>query len=372
MATFMMMESGVPGKGGAVNPSITNNQGCVGLIQFCSDGDGRTKRMAGNSYSLTTIRATKAAEQLKYVDLYFQENKLKKGASLDELYLTVLAPARRNITDPNANLNVPEKQSSYLYSSAGYITRNSLLAGLTKNVSQRLSIPTSDIKIASSSTESNVLGNAVASGLSNLASVLSGVFSRANCTPPPFTQSDFITYTGCGQVVATAGSLAGMGFGSAAPGIGALATGSSPNVNGISGEILNSPTKGMFAYPIEKSITFTSGFKTAKRPNHFGIDLAGPVGLKILATADGIATIRNQGNTGYGLWIEIAHAGNVYSRYGHLSQTLITSGQQVKQGQVIGLLGNSGGSTGPHLHFEIRINGNGKANAVNPAQYIQV
>lgn len=219
----------------------------------------------------------------------------------------------------------------------------------------------------------NALGNAVASGLSNLSSVLSGIFSRANCTPPPFMQSDFITYTGCGQVVASAGSLAGMGFGSAAPGIGALATGSSPNVNGISGEILNSPKLGAFGWPLEKAFRASSefGFRThpisGKRKMHNGVDFGAPTGTKIIAIADGkVAQIQSIAQSGgYGNRVVTSHAGGVQATYNHLSLVQCQVGQEIKQGQVLGEVGTTGRSTGPHLHFEIIDNG-----YKNPRSYI--
>ena len=89
---------------------------------------------------------------------------------------------------------------------------------------------------------------------------------------------------------------------------------------------------------------------------HNGIDLAASVGTPVMASADGtvIAAKASGYNGGYGEMIIIAHAGNIQTVYGHLSRVNVTVGQVVSQGQVIGAVGNTGKSTGPHLHFEVR------------------
>jgi murein DD-endopeptidase MepM/ murein hydrolase activator NlpD len=89
---------------------------------------------------------------------------------------------------------------------------------------------------------------------------------------------------------------------------------------------------------------------------HTGIDLAG--GNKtIVAAADGIVAVVGSGNTGYGNYVLIVHAGGIETLYGHLSVAMVKPGDRVAQGQPIGIEGNTGASTGPHLHFEVRVNG---------------
>lgn len=90
---------------------------------------------------------------------------------------------------------------------------------------------------------------------------------------------------------------------------------------------------------------------------HYGVDLACHTGNKVMAIADGMVTRVAYEEKGYGNWIEIRHADGVTSRYAHLSKTNIKKGQHVDAGQYIGLSGNTGRSTGPHLHFEIRLGG---------------
>lgn len=87
---------------------------------------------------------------------------------------------------------------------------------------------------------------------------------------------------------------------------------------------------------------------------HSGVDISCRYGQSVLATADGVVSYADFYN-GYGRMIEINHGGGVSTRYGHLSGFAVTDGQTVHKGQVIGYVGLSGRSTGPHLHYEVRI-----------------
>ncbi len=89
---------------------------------------------------------------------------------------------------------------------------------------------------------------------------------------------------------------------------------------------------------------------------HTGIDLAAPLGAPVMAAADGVVVAVGHGAIGYGNYVVIAHGGGIATLYGHLLQTNASVGQVVVRGQVIGLEGSSGYSTGPHVHFELRIN----------------
>ena len=90
---------------------------------------------------------------------------------------------------------------------------------------------------------------------------------------------------------------------------------------------------------------------------HSGIDFPAPPGTKVFATGDGkISKISS--DSGYGLFIEAKHAIGISSKYAHLSKTLVQEGDTVRRGQVIGLVGTTGRSTGPHLHYEITVDHN--------------
>lgn len=122
--------------------------------------------------------------------------------------------------------------------------------------------------------------------------------------------------------------------------------------------------------PVAK-LNFTSNFGIRSDPfrgtaaMHAGVDIPGPTGTPIYATADGvIAHAGRQG--GYGNLVEINHGKGIATRYGHLSRIMVADNTRVKRGQLIALMGSTGRSTGPHLHYEVRIDGH----AVNPLPFL--
>jgi murein DD-endopeptidase MepM/ murein hydrolase activator NlpD len=131
---------------------------------------------------------------------------------------------------------------------------------------------------------------------------------------------------------------------------------------------------GAIAIPSVQPVTqlrFTSNFGIRSDPfqgtarMHAGVDIPGPIGTPIYATADGIiAHADRQG--GYGNMVEINHGKGIATRYGHLSKILVGDGTRVTRGQLIGLMGSTGRSTGSHLHYEVRIDGH----AVNPVPFL--
>jgi murein DD-endopeptidase MepM/ murein hydrolase activator NlpD len=86
---------------------------------------------------------------------------------------------------------------------------------------------------------------------------------------------------------------------------------------------------------------------------HSGIDLAAPLGTPLHAAAAGVAQVANRPG-GYGLYVIVTHGGDVSTLYGHLEATPLQTGARVAAGDLIGLMGSSGLSTGPHVHFEVR------------------
>ncbi|UZW55330.1 M23 family metallopeptidase [Sphingobium sp. JS3065] len=122
--------------------------------------------------------------------------------------------------------------------------------------------------------------------------------------------------------------------------------------------------------PVEK-LSLTSNFGVRSAPfnggarMHKGIDIPGPMGTKIYATADGIVNRAGWAN-GYGNLVQISHGGGMETRYGHMSKLLVASNSYVRRGQLIGLMGSTGRSTGSHLHYEVRLDGQ----AINPVPFV--
>lgn len=120
------------------------------------------------------------------------------------------------------------------------------------------------------------------------------------------------------------------------------------------------------AMPVQSAYRYTSGFGPRGGRTHQGVDLAGPVGTPVLAPGDGVVVFAGRQN-GYGNLIKIEHALGTETRYAHLSKIRVKVGQKVSRGSLIGDMGNTGRSTGPHLHYEVRVNGK----AVNPMSFIK-
>ncbi|KUI24107.1 hypothetical protein AU196_10190 [Mycobacterium sp. IS-1742] len=116
------------------------------------------------------------------------------------------------------------------------------------------------------------------------------------------------------------------------------------------------PTKGVW----------TSGFGYRWGVLHAGIDIAGPIGTPILAAADGV--VIDVGPTaGYGAWVKLRHADGTVTLYGHLNTWSVSMGEKVMAGDQIATMGNRGNSTGPHLHFEVMIDG---SNRIDPVGWL--
>ncbi len=122
-------------------------------------------------------------------------------------------------------------------------------------------------------------------------------------------------------------------------------------------------------WPTEGWVTSTFGSRispfTGQREFHQGIDISGKIGTPIYAPAKGKVSFTGV-DAGYGKTVLIEHGGGISTRYAHLHRFNVKEGQDVGRGEVIAYLGNTGRSTGPHLHYEVRINGV----CVNPMRYI--
>ncbi|HZY99770.1 MAG TPA: peptidoglycan DD-metalloendopeptidase family protein [Candidatus Baltobacteraceae bacterium] len=129
---------------------------------------------------------------------------------------------------------------------------------------------------------------------------------------------------------------------------------------GIAGGVASEGGSGSFSWPVTGTITSPFGWRSnpfgGSPEFHQGLDIAAPSGTTVTAAAGG-TVIMAQWYGGYGNYILIDHGGGYSTGYGHLSAIYISQGQSVSRGQAIGAVGSTGASTGPHLHFEVRING---------------
>jgi murein DD-endopeptidase MepM/ murein hydrolase activator NlpD len=123
------------------------------------------------------------------------------------------------------------------------------------------------------------------------------------------------------------------------------------------------PSSAGLIWPVQAPITSPFGWRWGRM--HEGIDLGAAYGTPIHAAAAG-TVIYCGWEEGYGNFVVIDHGGNLATAYGHQSRIAVTCGQHVEQGQVIGYVGSTGHSTGPHLHFEVRVDGN----PVDPLGYL--
>lgn len=121
--------------------------------------------------------------------------------------------------------------------------------------------------------------------------------------------------------------------------------------------------------PVDGWLTSKFGYRTSpftgKKEFHSGLDIANKIGTKIIATANGRISYAAR-KMYIGNLVVIDHGHGRVTKYGHIKKLLVKQGQKVKRGDVIALMGNTGRSTGPHVHYEVRINGT----PVNPLKYI--
>ena len=125
--------------------------------------------------------------------------------------------------------------------------------------------------------------------------------------------------------------------------------------------------------PVSGEIDMSSGFGMRMDPflrspaMHTGLDMRGDTGDPVRVTANGTVTIGRQRMAATARWSEIEHRNGLATRYAHLSAIDVKVGQAVKIGQIIGKIGSTGRSTGPHLHYETRVDGE----AVDPQKYLR-
>lgn len=127
------------------------------------------------------------------------------------------------------------------------------------------------------------------------------------------------------------------------------------------------PRVSSYAFPLQSYSYVSSEYGARWGTTHTGIDLAAPAGTHIYSWRSGTVTFAGWSG-GYGNFIIVDHGDGFVTRYAHCSKIAVTKGQTVSQGQVIGYVGTTGNSTGNHLHFEVKVNGN----FVNPRNYLSI
>lgn len=120
-----------------------------------------------------------------------------------------------------------------------------------------------------------------------------------------------------------------------------------------------------YVWPTQGTVTSGYGWRWGRM--HRGVDVAGPVGTPVVAAAMGVVEQAGWNSGGYGNLVEIRHPDGSLTRYAHNNRLNVSAGQTVRQGQQIAEMGSTGYSTGPHLHFEVHMSGQG---AVNPVAYL--
>ena len=119
-------------------------------------------------------------------------------------------------------------------------------------------------------------------------------------------------------------------------------------------------------WPTTGVVTSPYGLRWGGTDFHPGMDIANDMGTPIVATADGVVEYAGWNSGGYGNMVDIDHGNGIMTRYGHASQVVVSTGQQVKRGQLIAYMGSTGFSTGPHVHYEVHVHGQ----RVNPISYL--
>ena len=119
-------------------------------------------------------------------------------------------------------------------------------------------------------------------------------------------------------------------------------------------------------WPSSGEVSSPFGLRWGGSDFHPGIDIANDYGTPILAAASGTVTAAGWNSGGYGNMVDIDHGNGIWTRYGHAEAVVVTVGETVQKGQLIAYMGSTGFSTGPHVHYEVHVNGE----LVNPILYL--
>lgn len=364
MYIIMMTETGVRGE---IDPSAYNGN-CGGLIQFCRGQGAKTV-----GYSPEQIRGMSAVQQLPLIEKYLRAVGVNKGGDLPTTYLSILYPGLKN-SARNKALPIP-KQSGHLYQ-GGQITKESLEKGLLSKAKATFGSGPGGCNGTPASGSAPTQQTPLPGQIGTPGGQLSD-FMMGECEPWDYTVASAKVYSGC-EIYGVNTGVGGAETNTSPTG-GGIPTGGQTQLGGAIS--IPPPGEGNWMNP-SPGLVLTSGFGPRSvrggSRNHQGIDLSGAMRAPILASKSGVVSAIHTScppATGYpgnpcggkgGNWVRVNHEGGWQTRYLHLYDVMVKVGDVVKQGQQIGTMGNSGSSTGKHLHFEIRTNGT----ALNPMALI--
>lgn len=346
--------------------SIDNGLGCVGLIQFCP-GTGQTT-IGLNGAQIAALDAAQQTVIGGPVDKFLSEIGLKTASdkSLGGTYMHVLCPVHAGAgpNDPLPAACNPGGQSQMYQLPGGIVTKKSTEAGIRQYAEQVLGS-----KIAASNPpgvmgDFSTLNNALAPLNSD---ILNYSITRERCTLP-ITQLEAISHPGCEITAKTPLLMAGTNLAAASPGF------NIPGINQVGGvqgaSFIGSAAATEYINPVPYSLDCKSSppanspFGPRGEGYHYGIDIADVLGTPIIASRAGIVDVAGPAD-GFGNLIVIVHADGAETWYGHMKNMYVQRGQSVQAGTHIADIASEGRSSGPHLHFEIRVQGR----AVNPLTY---
>lgn len=293
-----------------INAQARNPSGATGIIQFMPS----TARAMGTSTE--AIGRLNRTQQLPLVDQYFRMNNLPKGATAGQLYATVFLPAYNN---KSPNFVVARRGGPNDAGKNGNGSWYSQNAGLDVNRDGAITIADLGARVSQKRMGMGLGASQAGGGFRAFTNVISGAFGNAISFGQGLYQQATSAITGPGQFIAPVSSVR-------------ITSGFGPR---------HAPTGGASSF--HKGIDF-------------GPSRPGTAGDAVYASADGTVTKAGAGQ-GYGNVVYIDHGQGFETRYAHLMAFTAMQGQRVRKGQQIGIMGNTGVGTGPHLHFEIRRQG---------------
>lgn len=285
-------------------------------------------RMVADELEQATIAVKEAKEQLEATKIELEDSKTELESAKTQLEAEV-SEAQAVITELNANISESQEEID-------------ALAADQDRVDAEINSATQDVSELDSSIQTAIAGQKAAAEKA-AAEAASAAAARAAAAAS----------------AATSGSSSSSTSSSSSSSSGSTSASTATAVSGT----------GMFNWPsATRTVTSNYGYRvnpvTGVYKLHAGADIGAPMGSAILAAAGG-QVVTAEYSSSYGNYVLINHGGGYYTLYAHASALCVSAGQTVCQGQTIAKVGSTGNSTGPHLHFEIRVNGS----TVNPLSF---